>query len=264
MATPTETVSAALAEADRLRKALKKNRGAQVRNRDDLDLVKATVQTWFNTHRKVFSRESPTLSSADEIYKSLLAASDRATSLAAYDKQLKALRGVLISLRDSVVGAPSASDISDSPPDFSPLANADMQAVLVGRWDECIRCVAASAPMAATVMMGGLLETLLLARINRENDKAPVFTARAAPRDRAGKTLAISDWGLKDFIGVCHELGWISVSASAVAAVLRDFRNYIHPHKQLSHAVHLNDDDAIVFWDVSKTITRQLLKNCPP
>jgi hypothetical protein len=116
--------------------------------------------------------------------------------------------------------------------------------------------------MAATVMMGGLLETLLLARINLEANKAPVFMASAAPKDRAGKTRTLSEWGLKDYIAVCHELGWIGISAKEVGVVLRDFRNYIHPHKQLSHRVHLKDDDAVLFWGVSKTVSRQLLKNC--
>ena len=85
--------------------------------------------------------------------------------------------------------AHAALAAKDAPPDFSPLANTDMQAVLVGRWTECIQCVGASAPMAATVMMGGLLETLLLARINVETNKAPIFTASSAPRDRAGKNV---------------------------------------------------------------------------
>jgi hypothetical protein len=47
---------------------------------------------------------------------------------------------------------------------------------------------------------------------------------------------------LKDFIDVVHELGWITVSAKDVGAVLRDYRNYIHPQKQLSHNVHLKLD----------------------
>lgn len=75
----------------------------------------------------------------------------------------------------------AARAADDAPPDFSPLANADMQAVLHGRWMECFRCVYASAPMAATVMMGGLLETPLLARINLEANKTPVSTALSAP-----------------------------------------------------------------------------------
>jgi hypothetical protein len=139
-----------------------------------------------------------------------------------------------------------------------------MQAILTERWRECIRCIDADAPLAATVMMGGLLETLLLGRINRETNPAPIFKAKAAPKDKAGSTLKLRDWGLADFISVAHELGWITVSAKEVAQVLRDFRNYIHPDKQHRHGVTLTDDDASLFWGVSKSISVQVLKSCAP
>ena len=108
-------------------------------------------------------------------------------------------------------------------------------------------------------MMGGLLEALLLARVNRESDKKPIFTARAAPKDKKGITKPLSDWMLKDYIDVVAELKWISVSAKDVGAVLRDYRNYIHPYKQLSHGIHIALDDATLFWEISKTISRQII-----
>jgi hypothetical protein len=263
-----DAASAALAEVDRLRTALKKKSSAQVRNRDEQGLVKATALTWFNIHQKALAAaaELSEMREAGELYRHLLDASDRHTSRKSYLVGLKSLRNVLIALRTSVITAPGIAPpgTSDQPPDFRALASPDMQAVLVGRWDECTRCIAASAPMAATVMMGGLLETLLLARVNLTANKAPIFTASNSPKDKGGKTLGLSDWGLKDYIAVAHELKWISVSARDVAVVLRDFRNYIHPNKQLSHGVHLTDDDAVLFWEVSKTITRQLLKNAKP
>jgi hypothetical protein len=76
-----------------------------------------------------------------------------------------------------------------------------MQGILSKRWQECVICVKAGAPLAATVMMGGILEGLLLAKINQLADKSPVFTAIAAPKDKKiGKTLPLKEWGLKNFI----------------------------------------------------------------
>jgi hypothetical protein len=191
MATPSDTASAALGDVDRLRNALKKKQSLQVSSKDECDLVKATALTWFNTHRKVLDFDIAEAKAADDIFRKLLAAGDRRTSRAVYFASLKELRALLISLRTAVVSSDAANATlaaNDAPPDFSPLANADMQAVLVGRWTECTRCVGASAPMAATVMMGGLLETLLLARINLETYKAQIFTASSAPRDRVSPT----------------------------------------------------------------------------
>jgi hypothetical protein len=135
-----------------------------------------------------------------------------------------------------------------------------MQAILVRRWNECAKCVGVDAALAATVMMGGLLEALLLARVHREPDKKKVFQANGAPKDhQSKKPLPLQDWGLRNYIDVAHELGWITSSAKDLGEVVRDYRNYVHPHKEMAHGVLLGNHDAQLFWEVSKGITRQLL-----
>ena len=120
------------------------------------------------------------------------------------------------------------------------------------------------ANLAATVMMGGLLEALLLARVNLETDKKPIFTAKAAPKDKTtGKSHALKDWALKDYIDVAHELTWITKSAKDIGEVLRDYRNYIHPHKEHSHKVKLNSSDGLIFWGVTKSIATQVIASVP-
>ena len=135
-----------------------------------------------------------------------------------------------------------------------------MQGILNNRWTECVRCVGCNAPLAATVMMGGLLEAVLLARVNRETNKAPIFTAKGAARDHLGKTKPLNEWTLQHYITVAHELGWITVTAMSVGEVLRDYRNYVHPHKEYAHGVVLKPDDALLWWEISKTIVRQVVK----
>lgn len=109
-------------------------------------------------------------------------------------------------------------------------------------------------------MMGGLLESLFLARVNRERSKKPIFTARSAPKDRRTQTpLPLSDWTLRDYIAVAHELRWISQTVRDVSEILRDYRNYIHPQKELSRQVALTTADALMLWSVCKGIAVQLL-----
>lgn len=109
-------------------------------------------------------------------------------------------------------------------------------------------------------MMGGLLEGLLLARINRESNKGPIYKAKAAPKDKAGKTRHLSEWMLYDFISVAHELKWITASAMSIGHALRDYRNYIHPQKQFTENVSLGPDDAALWWEMAKGIARELLR----
>jgi hypothetical protein len=77
-----------------------------------------------------------------------------------------------------------------------------MQRILQRRWDEVQRCIAVKANLAATVMMGGLLESLLLARINVSPNKAAVFKAKRAPRDKNDKVVPLPDWKLIHMVEV--------------------------------------------------------------
>lgn len=150
----------------------------------------------------------------------------------------------------------------DAAPKFDPLvSDPRMQAILTRRWQECGICVKSGAPLAATVMMGGLLEGLLLAKINQLPNKSPVFSAASTPIDpKTRKAVQLKEWGLKNYIDVAHELGWITKATKDIGEVLRDYRNYIHPQKEFSHGITLEPGDALMLWEVAKSITLQLLK----
>jgi len=139
------------------------------------------------------------------------------------------------------------------------ISNPKMLAILERRWRETLACIEAQADLAATVMLGGLLEALFLARINRLSTLAPVFTAAKAPRDKAGKTRPLKEWGLKDYLDVANELGWIRQAAKDVGEVLRDYRNYIHPEKELSHGVTVNAQDSAMFLTVFCSVAEQII-----
>jgi hypothetical protein len=124
--------------------------------------------------------------------------------------------------------------------------------------------MAAGASLAATVMMGGLLEALFVARANLMPNKGPLFRAKTTPIDgKTKKPLALTEWTLRPYIDVGAELGWISSSGKDVAAILRDYRNYVHPEKERAHGINLNEHDSGMFWGVTKNLTHQLLSSVP-
>ena len=254
----------AIKRGDFLSKLLRKKTAKQVWAEDERETIKATCLAWFNNQKPNIANrlDSGPLDAATTIYDSMLKASDRAGSRAQYQRSLKRLRAELIDVRSKLLASSKATTTADTPPSFSTLiADAKMQDILVRRWNECVICLHAPAPMAATVMMGGLLEGLLLARINAQTSQKPIFTAKGSPKDKnTGNPLPLKDWALKNFIDVAHELGWISESAKDVGEVLRDYRNFIHPQKELSHGVWLRNDDAAVLWEIAKSISKQLLK----
>lgn len=266
MSNAHDEVDSAFRETETLRKNLKKSTSKQVRSREERDLAKSTALSWFNSHlqtvRDAIGDEAT--KGANTLYHELIRYTDCAISRTKYDSLLKVLKKELSSLRKlTVTSSISSNPVSstDVAPNFGSLiGDAKMQGILTDRWNECVNCIAAAAPLAATVMMGGLLETLLLARFNREADKRKIFTASSAPKDKkTGKSQPFNEWTLRHYLDVGHELRWISRSTKDVGEVVRDYRNYIHPYKQARHGVMLDSNDARLFWEISKEIVRQLL-----
>ena len=260
-----DAVTAALEELERARRLLQRIRTSQVRSTEHRQFFQATALSWFKSRRPAILRGSPgvLLDSLDSTYRRVLDSSERAAAKGTYRQAFKTAKADLVELRAALLAPVADVATSDVPPAFDALArDPAMQAILVNRWAECTRCIGASAPLAATVMMGGLLEALLVARANRLTDKSALFRAQSAPVDpKTKKALDLRQWTLAPYIDVAHELGWITRSAKDVAIVLRDYRNYVHPEKERSHAVTLGLEDAAMFWELVKTLTRQLLSS---
>jgi hypothetical protein len=266
MPTAHEAIEAAINEVTSARNRVSKIRSRQVRGIDDVASLKATAQTWFHTHRPVVTTGAPgvDLAAVDACFTAVLDATARSAAKATYLDALKDAKAALIASRAAALLAPAtdpAANADDIAPDFSPLAgNQQMRDILTRRWDECTKCVNAGAHLAAIVMMGGLLEALFVARANKMPDKTVLISAANAPKDKAtGKTVNYQDWMLDSYIKVGFELKWITESAKDVSDKLKEYRNFIHPAKELRYGVTLDLNDSSMFWQVTKAIARQLL-----
>lgn len=264
IATPHDAIEEAIRSCDLLRSHFRKG-NRQVRSAEERTAVKSMAGAWFRSLRQLVAHAAGAgLAGIDARYHLLLEWAERNTTRERYVDELAALKSALVELRGRVlVAPPPGPERREQVPDFAPLiADRAMQEILSRRWDETTRCLEADAPLAATVMMGGLLEALLLARINRVNPPQPIFVARAAPKDAQGKTLRLREWGLRDYIDVAHELGWLTRSAKDISAVLRDYRNYIHPVKEHAHQVTIGRSDAELLWTVVVELARQVIASC--
>ena len=265
------TIDTALASVESLQKFLKRQTAKQVSSDDEKRIAKATALAWFNNQRRVVAGAigDDRLKSLDDLYRLLIAATSKASVRTKYLSTIREIRKSFGTLQSEYVlelAGPSPSGatlISDQAPKFDPLiSDSKMQTILAKRWSECSVCVKSGAPLAATVMMGGLLEGLLLAKINQLANKTSVFSAGTTPKDaKTGKALQLKEWTLKNYIDVAHELGWITKTTKDIGEVVRDYRNFIHPQKELSHGIVLEPGDAAMLWEVAKSITLQVLNS---
>lgn len=263
----TNAIEEAIDATDRLSRFLRKGNANQVRSSDEKGSVKATCYAWFQNQRTRLTAlgQEPLLESIDASFRQLLELSEKSTTRSKYLAQLKLVKGNLVKLRSQAVKLITSGHLqstgNEQPPDFAKLIpDPEMQAILRRRWKETLICREHGADLAAIVLMGSLLEALLLARANRLGDFSKLFKAAAAPKDRkSGDPKPLKEWTLRNYIDVAHELGWITKSAKDVGEVLRDYRNYIHPEKELKHGVELGRKDADMFWAVFQTIVEQVI-----
>jgi hypothetical protein len=258
----TDPLASVLQELTSARKIVVRSTNRQIRNREDRDILSATAFAWFQSHRKRVpaTADSNLLEQANAAYRTILDATAKNSAQGTYLQAIDSAREAVIGLRSSVASA-TFGPLVETAPDFSPLVgDATMRAILERRWDECQKCLGAGADLAAIVMMGGLLEALFVARANRMANKSALFKAKATPLDsKTKKPIDLRDWTLGPYIDVGHELRWITKSGKDVAAVLRDYRNYIHPEKERSHGIVLTPHDSAMLWDVTKNLSRQVL-----
>lgn len=254
-------LDAAIDAVTRLRATLAKEKTPQVRSASDRMLIKATAQSWFQSLRPKLGAldKDPVFEQVNESFATLLELAEKHTIRSKYLSHLKNAKQSLVSLRSK--GVLAAPQNPATKPDFARIiSDPAMLAILDRRWNETLSCLGVNAPLAATVMMGGLLEALFLARINALPNQAGVFTAKSGPKDKQGITRGLKEWGLKDYLDVGHELGWIRQSAKDVGQVLRDYRNYIHPEKERSHGISLDAKDAEMFLLVFCSLATQIVE----
>lgn len=268
MPTMHEAIDAAIDEVTKARKRVSREKAKQVKKVDAVASLKATAQTWFHSHRPVIVEVAPSLDLAtvDQHYTTILDATAKHAARRTYLDALSGAKVALVAARSAALVAPvnePFASTDDLAPDFSPLAgNQEMRDILTRRWRECDKCVKADAHLAAIVMMGGLLEALFVARANKMADKSPLTGAARAPKDKeTGKTTNYQDWMLDSYINVGCELKWITVSAKNVADKLKEYRNFVHPAKELRYGVKLDLNDSSMFWQVTKALARQLLQS---
>ena len=102
--------------------------------------------------------------------------------------------------------------------------------IIRARLDEAQRCLSVEAYMPAVILCGSVLETVLLGAARM----APEMFSRSRLSPKKGdKARPFSEWGLANLIDVAHDVGLLKADAQSFSHLLRNFRNYIHPARQM-------------------------------
>jgi hypothetical protein len=131
--------------------------------------------------------------------------------------------------------------------------------VLEHRIKEIEKCFSASSPLAVILLAGSTLEGILLGLAIQYPKH--FNSARASPKDGAGKVKQFQDWSLSNFIDVSRELALLQHDTYKFSHSLRDFRNYIHPFEQMASGFAPREHTAKICLQVLKAAIYDLREN---
>ncbi|MEU6048020.1 hypothetical protein [Streptomyces griseus] len=112
-----------------------------------------------------------------------------------------------------------------------------MAALLEHRLDEARTCFANGAHVAATIMLGSLLEGVLLSAVQ---ERDATLLGKKNPQNIT----------LHDLINICREAAWIDADVTSFSHALRDYRNFVHPHREYRESYRPDRDTFNVSWHV--------------
>lgn len=132
----------------------------------------------------------------------------------------------------------------------------ELTAILKSRISEIENCIKYNIPLAAVILTGSTLEGTLFGLAN--NNLHAFNSAKSSPKDDTGTAKRFGEWTLNDLINVAYELGFIELDVKNHSQTLRDFRNYIHPNKQLQSKFNPTRDSAKISFQVLKAAISQI------
>ncbi len=258
-----DTLIVLLDEAERLRKILRKEKGSQIRSKSLREFARTVSLAWFQKYQDIFipiNIEPELYSKINNNYTSLNEWSHSATSKNKYLLLTKELKENLIKLQSETITSQNNKIGNENIDALQNLVHdTEMQQIIYSRFNEIKNCIN-TAPLAATVMMGGLLEALFLARINKLSDKSIIFKQKTTPIDpKTNKPRNLSEWTLNNFIDISFSMDWVRRPAKDVGTTIMEYRNLIHPEKQLRLKIFLKPQDSRMFWVIFNELIKQII-----
>jgi len=258
-----QVLDRAINDINGLRRFVRNQRNERL-SLDEKNTLKAQAMSWIEKTRPqlVKSVNSVLLQSIDDEIASLLELAEKSTRRSKTAEAINIIIVRLQSLRREEFSQAGNNQITPLvAPNFNSIASdKDMRNILERRWYEAYFSMEAKAYLASSVMMGSLLETVLLSLVIKYPNRSKLFKLKSTPKDKkTRKALNLSDWTLNNYLDVALEIGWIKKTTKDIGVIIRDYRNYIHPEKEYSNGITIDESDCRMFWVIFNEVLRQLV-----
>jgi hypothetical protein len=115
--------------------------------------------------------------------------------------------------------------------------------------------IATNSIKTVLIIGGSLLEGLLLDRLNSKYD----YVKNTDVYNKIKKK-DLYRWDLNDLINCALELGIIDNSIEKVGHFVREYRNFVHPGKEVNEKFHIEEEKAIITLQILKIVYKNLME----
>jgi len=140
--------------------------------------------------------------------------------------------------------------------------------MLMRRVDETVICENGGAYTMAIIGIGSFVEGLLLAVLTERDEDLrkngfPDVRQRVTPDKRSARRFDEAWVTAELLIDTAFVKDWVQLDATRFAHTVRDFRNFIHPRKELAEQPRFDSDSVTLCWAPVHAILNDLEKNLP-
>ena len=142
---------------------------------------------------------------------------------------------------------------------FEYVEDVELRMILLRDFKECAIAICAGQEKSAIVMCGSMIEALLLASIQKANiNKYDV--GETNPRNNSTTNIKkVTDMGLNELLYVADKERIIQKGNYHLSQYVRDYRNAVHPAKEIRGKQDISKENAILMWNALKRVIFDLL-----
>lgn len=140
---------------------------------------------------------------------------------------------------------------------FHSIEDSDFRDILLRDLKECAVSIATGQDKSATIMCGSIIEALLLNKIAKNGISE--YDISELRKGNKAQQYPVMDMGLNEMLFVADKENFICKNNYHLSHYVRDYRNFVHPAKEMRTKQSISHENALIMWSVLKQIIYEVL-----
>lgn len=139
---------------------------------------------------------------------------------------------------------------------LSAIKDSEMRTILQRDIWECAIAVVAKQDKMATIMSGSIIEALLILKLKEQG--VTKYDISAINNGKKASNYPVNEMGLNELLYVADQKRIIDKNNYHLGHYIRDYRNVVHPAKELRMREEINHDNVLTMWAILKRLVLDL------